>query len=90
MSKPYKLLHIIPIGFAMFSMFFGSGNVIFPVLVGAKSSIPELAFIGLFITAIALPFAGLIAMFMFKGNYFNFFIRLGKPTSWFIILSIMS
>ena len=43
MSNTYKILHVVPIGFAMFSMFFGSGNVVFPVLVGVGAAANSIA-----------------------------------------------
>jgi branched-chain amino acid:cation transporter, LIVCS family len=90
MSNAYKMLHVVPIGFAMFSMFFGSGNVVFPVLVGVGAAANSIAaFSGLFITAILLPFVGLIAMFMYEGSYFKFFNKLGAVPAWLIIICIM-
>ena len=65
---------IIPIGLAMFSMFFGSGNIIFPVLVGQVSQDKVLyAILGLLLTAVIVPLVGLISMALFDGNYLKFF-----------------
>jgi LIVCS family branched-chain amino acid:cation transporter len=66
-------------GLAMFSMFFGAGNIIFPLIVGQTAQGSVLyALIGLFVTAILIPFSGLIAMTLFQGNYESFFSRMGK------------
>lgn len=66
-------------GLAMFSMFFGAGNIIFPLIVGQTAQGSVLyALIGLFVTAILIPFAGLIAMTLFQGDYESFFSRMGK------------
>ena len=37
MKKERKLLDVVTIGFALFSMFFGAGNVIFPPYLGLQS-----------------------------------------------------
>jgi len=68
----------IVIGLALFSMFFGSGNLIYPLFVGVSSSTlwikSSLAFL---LTAVFLPFLGVIAMVLFKGDYQSFFSILG-------------
>ena len=46
----------ITIGFMLFSMFFGAGNLIFPPLLGAQAgSSTVLAMVGLTITAVCFP-----------------------------------
>ena len=88
-SKPNKI-NTVAIGMAMFSMFFGSGNIIFPVLIGqATLSQAAPAIIGLLITAVAVPFLGLLALSLFDGDYLKFFTRLGKIPGWGIVLMIM-
>ena len=37
MKKDRKILDVVTIGFALFSMFFGAGNVIFPPYLGLQS-----------------------------------------------------
>ena len=37
MTKDRKILDVVTIGFALFSMFFGAGNVIFPPYLGLQS-----------------------------------------------------
>ncbi len=66
-------------GLALFSMFFGAGNAIFPLIVGqAVENKIFYALFGLFLTAVAIPFLGLISMTLFQGDYIRFFKRLGK------------
>lgn len=74
----------------MFSMFFGAGNVIFPLKLGmmAESSNPW-AIMGLLITAVGVPFMGLMAMTLFDGDYKKFFARLGTAPGFIITLVIM-
>ena len=89
MSK-LKKINVLKSGFAIFSMFFGSGNVIFPLIVGKESgSHIAIALFGLLLTAVIVPFLGLFAMVNFDGNYFNFFKRLGKYPAWFLLIVIM-
>lgn len=63
----------------MFSMFFGAGNVIFPLAVGQFAGDKNLfAILGLIVTAAIMPIAGVVAMILFDGNHRDFFGRLGK------------
>ena len=51
------------VGLALFSMFFGAGNLIFPPDLGAKAGTNFWhAFLGLAISAVGLPVAGVIAV----------------------------
>ena len=53
----------ITIGFMLFSMFFGAGNLIFPPLLGAQagsSTVP--AMVGLTITAVCFPILAVAAV----------------------------
>lgn len=78
------------VGFAMFSMFFGAGNVVFPLAVGqAAKSQNIFAILGLLITAVGVPFMGLIAMTLYDGDYKRFFERIGKVPGFLIALVIM-
>ena len=84
---------ILSTGLAMFSMFFGSGNLVFPILVGKISEGHfGLAAIGILLTGVLVPFLGILAILLFNGNQNEFFNRLGKPAIfWFplIALSLM-
>jgi LIVCS family branched-chain amino acid:cation transporter len=61
-------------GFAIFSMFFGSGNLVFPLQIGIESgNYWVLGFLGLFITGIILPFLGLFVIKIHRGSYESFF-----------------
>lgn len=66
-------------GLAIFAMFFGAGNIIFPLALGqfAMDKI-SWALAGLLLTAVAMPFIGLLAMFRYEGQVVPFFGRLGK------------
>jgi branched-chain amino acid:cation transporter, LIVCS family len=77
-------------GLAMFSMFFGAGNVVFPLALGQYAQNQNIyAILGLLITAVGVPFLGLIAMTLYDGNYKHFFNRMGKGPGYLMILIIM-
>ncbi len=82
--------YILSVGLAMFSMFFGAGNVVFPLLVGAESEGHIIAaLLGLCLTAIGVPFLGLYAMTFFDGEYRPFFERAGLRSGFAIIAILM-
>lgn len=88
-SRP-RVRHIVSTGLAMFSMFFGAGNIVFPLLVGqATGTKVPFAIAGLLLTAVGVPFLGLITMIFFEGNYKAFFNRLGAMPGFLITLFIM-
>lgn len=60
MNKSFK--DIIVVGFALFAMFFGAGNLIFPPSLGLAAGDAYLpAMIGFLVTGIGLPLLGIIA-----------------------------
>jgi branched-chain amino acid:cation transporter, LIVCS family len=81
---------VLSTGLAMFSMFFGSGNLVFPLVIGQLSQGHYvLAAAGIIMTGVLVPFLGILAMLLFNGNQNEFFLRLGKPaTFWFPLLAI--
>jgi branched-chain amino acid:cation transporter, LIVCS family len=77
-------------GLAMFAMFFGAGNVVFPLALGQYAQDKNFyAILGLIFSAIAVPFAGLIAMILFNGDHRAFFGRIGKVPGFIVALLIM-
>ena len=71
--------HSIVIGFALFAMFFGAGNLIFPPLLGkAAGSAFFASIIGFLITGVGLPLAGVIACAKINGTYDKMANRVGK------------
>lgn len=76
-----KLKDAIVVGFALFAVFFGAGNLIFPPLIGVVSGsgwVP--AILGLVLSGILLPIATIIAVDNMGGK----FERLCRPvSSWF-------
>jgi LIVCS family branched-chain amino acid:cation transporter len=81
---------IVATGLAMFSMFFGAGNVVFPLALGQIAQDQNFfAIMGMLITAVCVPFAGLIAMALFDGDYKKFFGRIGKIPGFLVAACIM-
>lgn len=79
------------IGLAMFSMFFGAGNVIFPLAIGYYAQDKTLfAILGLLITAVVIPFAGLFSMILYDGNQRQYFGVVGKIPGLLIALLIIT
>lgn len=71
-------------------MFFGSGNLVFPLVVGQMSDGHfTLASIGILLTGVFVPFLGILVMLLFNGNSNEFFGRLGKPAVfWFSLVAL--
>lgn len=78
-------------GLAIFAMFFGAGNIIFPLALGqiALDKTPW-GLAGLLLTSVVMPFLGLLAMFRYKGKIRHFFNRLGRIPSLIIATLIIS
>lgn len=74
-----RKIDLLAAGMAIFAMFFGAGNIIFPLALGqfALDKTPY-ALLGLLLTAVALPFIGLLTMFLYRGQINTFFGRIGK------------
>ena len=63
LTQALKGRKLLLVGFTLFSMFFGAGNLIFPPDLGAKAGTNFWpAFLGLTISAVGLPVAGVIAV----------------------------
>lgn len=80
----------ISTGLAMFSMFFGAGNIVFPLTIGsfAQDKVP-FAIFGLLLSAVCVPFLGLISMILFNGDYRKFFERVGKVPGFSLMVLIL-
>lgn len=91
MIKQFFKSQSLAIGLAIFSMFFGAGNIIYPLAVGQYAGDKNFyAMAGLILTAAIMPIAGVIAMILFDGNYRQFFGRLGKIPGFLLALIIIS
>ncbi|MBU3099849.1 MULTISPECIES: branched-chain amino acid transport system II carrier protein [Clostridium] len=71
--------HSLIIGFALFAMFFGAGNLIFPPFLGkAAGSAYFTSITGFLITGVGLPLIGIIACAKINGTYEKMANRVGK------------
>jgi len=70
---------VLSTGFALFSMFFGSGNLVFPIAVGQDSDGHYIfASFGLLLTGVLVPFLGVLGMLLYRGDLGSFFSCFGK------------
>lgn len=77
-------------GMALFAMFFGAGNIIFPLYLGANSGQNIVhALIGFLLAGVGMPFLGLLATSLYDCDYRAFFARLGKVPAFLIITFLM-
>jgi len=78
-------------GLAMFAMFFGSGNLVFPLKIGIQTTDQYLlACLGLIITGVTVPFLGLFSMIIYQGNRDKYFGLLGKRAPFILSLLMLS
>lgn len=78
-------------GLALFAMFFGAGNMIFPLQLGVQSGQHMgIAIIAFIITGVGFPFLGLFAVSLYEGDYWKFFSVIGKPLAFLIITFLIS
>jgi LIVCS family branched-chain amino acid:cation transporter len=83
---------IFVLGFSIFAMFFGSGNLVFPMQIGSIClNHWAVGFLGLLVSGIIIPFAGVFAIKRYQGSYDRFFKELGFGANIiipFILLSL--
>ena len=73
-----KTKEIFITGFALFSMFFGAGNLILPPFLGKNAGdLWSWVTLGFFITAVFIPFLGILAHAKIQGTMYDF----GKKVS---------
>jgi LIVCS family branched-chain amino acid:cation transporter len=77
---------ILTSGLALFAMFFGAGNIIYPLALGAKAGTHiGYVVVAFLISGIGIPFIGLFATSLYQGDYWAFFNRLGKVPAYLVI-----
>lgn len=81
---------IISIGLAIFTMLFGAGNVVFPLVLGCETG-GSIAFaiLGIFLTGVLVPIIGLVSASLFDGDYKQFLNMMGKIPGSIIALICM-
>lgn len=77
--KLKKLTHILTLGFALFAMFFGAGNLLLPPFIGLQSSDSWLwTTLGFTITGIIIPFLGIISVVISGESFTDLGNRINK------------
>lgn len=73
-------------GIALFAMFFGAGNLVFPLLLGSQAGHDFFpVWLGFIIAGVGLPFLGVFTITLFKGDYWKFFSPLTKVLGFLVI-----
>jgi LIVCS family branched-chain amino acid:cation transporter len=84
-----KTKEIFIVGFALFSMFFGAGNLILPPFLGVQAGDSwSLVSLGFFVTAVIIPIIGIMAHARLQGTMFDFGKKV-SPTFSFIYCLIV-
>lgn len=79
------------VGIAIFSMFFGSGNVVFPILLGEQTgNLVGMALLGVVLTAVGAPLIGLLGCMLYEGDCKAFFYRIGKLPGILLIVILLA
>ncbi|MCH9609239.1 MAG: Branched-chain amino acid transport system 2 carrier protein [Chlamydiales bacterium] len=80
---------VLAAGLALFSMFFGAGDLIWPLILGGQAGTQTLPMmIGLLISGVSLPLLGLISMMLFKGDYYSFFKQIGRVPGMVVLFAV--
>jgi len=80
---------VLPAGLALFSMLFGSGNLVYPLLIGQNTKGSYVfGMIGLILSSIIFSFIGHVSIMSYKGNLKRYFSELPHALYFFMMLSI--
>lgn len=90
MKKEVQFKELLVLGFALFAMFFGAGNLIFPPYLGMISGTQWwLGFLGFMITDAGLALLGVIALSKFDGELGMVTEKINKQFGIFVSLAIV-
>jgi branched-chain amino acid:cation transporter, LIVCS family len=82
-------VQVFVVGMAIFSMFFGGGNLTFPLWIGAETSSVFLSSIGFILSGVLLPFYGIMISLYFKGDYHTYLSACGKTIGNLLIFALL-
>lgn len=86
-----RLKTVLTAGFAVFSMFFGSGNLVFPLVIGVNTAgSGAFSTMGLIVTGVIMPFLGLLGIILFDGDWRRFFVSIGKAPAFVLVFMVLS
>ncbi|MCE5317942.1 MAG: branched-chain amino acid transport system II carrier protein [Parachlamydia sp.] len=77
------------VGMALFSMFFGGGNLTFPIWIGSETSSVSLSSLGFILSGVLLPLYGTIISLYFKGDYEYYLNAYGKRIGALLLFSLL-
>ncbi|MBK1468954.1 branched-chain amino acid transport system II carrier protein [Parvimonas parva] len=90
MNKKNSIVDMLTFGFALFSMFFGAGNLIFPPYLGVISgSSWFITFLGFTVTAVGLALVALMAVTYYECDIMNFFRPIGEKPALFLSFMVI-
>jgi LIVCS family branched-chain amino acid:cation transporter len=82
---------IIAAGLALFSMFFGAGDLIWPLILGGRAGDHNFfTMMGFLISGVSLPLLGLLSMMLFMGDTKAFFSRIGQYPGMILLFIIQA
>ena len=92
MNSSTRVRNVVVTGLALFAMFFGASNLIFPVMIGVQSGVEQVpATVGFMLTGVLLPMAGMIAAATSSSGVLGIIERIahypGLVFCWLIFLS---
>lgn len=88
MNKMKSKFRTLIIGFALFAMFFGAGNVLLPPFIGLKAGTSfYMSIAGFVLTGVGLPLLALLVVFYIDGDYTKLFEPLGSKFAKFLMVS---
>lgn len=77
-------------GFAIFSMIFGSGNIVFPLILGKDfASNYPFSMLGWLLTTVLIPIGGYFGAFLFDGDNKKYLAPLGKHLTFGLMILLM-
>lgn len=85
-----QFMRVFSTGLAIFAMFFGAGNIVFPLMLGREVGSQMLFGVaGFILTGVLVPLLGLISSALFDGNYKKFLNMTGRIPGMLIALVCM-
>lgn len=84
-----KTKEVLVTGFALFSMFFGAGNLILPPFLGFKANADWfLVSLGFAVTAVVIPILGILAHAKLQGTMYDFGVKVSSKFSFVYCLIV--
>lgn len=77
------------VGMAIFSMFFGGGNLVFPIWIGTQTQAVGLSSLGFILSGVLIPFFGIIIVLYFQGNHERYLGVWGKNVGRILMFSLL-